>query len=496
MKILLIWPEFPATFWSFKYALPFIGKKSAFPPLGLLTVSSSLPSDWEKKLIDINVEPLKEDDLLWADYIFLSAMIVQKKSVAKVVEQAKKFKKKIIAGGPLFTINHEQFGQDIDCLALGESEETILHIIKDMQSDKLKKIYKASGQPDIQKTPLPDWNLINIKNYASLSVQFSRGCPFNCDFCDIELLNGRLPRAKGKEQIISELDLLYQQGWRGNVFFVDDNFIGNKKQLKEEILPAMINWMEEKKHPFTLNTQISINLADDETLMDLMIKAGFGSVFIGIESPDEDSLKECGKFQNTNRNLLDSIQRIQNHGLEVQAGFILGFDKDNASVFDRMTLFIQKSGIATAMVGLLQATPKTRLWERLRKENRLVDQPTGDNTDCTINFLPKMNLNALVSGYKKVLSHIYSPKNYYQRLFNFLKAYRPKTRTSFRLDWSRFSAFLKSIVILGIREKERKYYWKIFFWTIFKRPLLFPAVIKMTIEGFHFRKVSEEYFTS
>lgn len=496
MKILLVWPEFPATFWSFKYALPFIGKKSAFPPLGLLTVSNLLPENWEKKLVDINVENLKEEDLLWADFVFISAMIVQKKSVAEVIERAKKLDKKIIAGGPLFTINHEQYLKNIDCLALGEAEETVIKIVKDIQNNNLQKIYRASIQPDIQNTPLPDWDLINMKNYASLSVQFSRGCPFNCDFCDIELLNGRFPRAKNKNQILSELDLLYQKGWRGNVFFVDDNFIGNKTKLKEEILPAIINWMEEKKYPFTFNTQLSINLSDDEKLMELMTKAGFASVFVGIESPDEDSLKECGKFQNTNRNLLESIRKIQNRGLEIQAGFILGFDGDNASVFDRMTAFIQKSGIGTAMVGLLQATPKTRLWERLKNENRLIDQPTGDNTDCTINFLPKMKLDLLVSGYKKVLEHIYSPKNYYQRLFNFLKVYNPKTKTKFSIDAGRLSAFLKSIVILGIREKERKYYWKIFFWTIFKRPLLFPAVIKMAIEGFHFRKISEEYLST
>lgn len=494
MKILLVWPEFPTTFWSFKYALPFIGKKSAFPPLGLLTVSNLLPQNWEKKLIDMNVEDLKEKDLLWADFIFISAMIVQKKSVLEIIEKAKRLNKKIVAGGPLFTINHEQFADNIDHFVLGEAEDIMPEFLKDLKNNRLKKIYaQKTAMCNIQHTPLPDWNLINMKNYASLSIQFSRGCPFNCEFCDIELLNGRFPRVKNKEQILNELESLYQRGWRGNIFFVDDNFIGNKTKLKEEIMPAIIKWMEEKKYPFSFNTQLSVNLADDEALMNLMADAGFTAIFVGIESPDEDSLKECGKIQNTNRDLLESIKIIQNHGLAVQAGFILGFDKDSSSVFDRMTNFIQKSGITTAMVGLLQATPKTKLWERLKQENRLIDHPTGDNTDCTINFQPKMNLESLVSGYKNVLGNIYSPKNYYERLFNFIREYKPKTKQKYRPDMSRIAALWKSIFILGIKEKERKYFWKTFFWTIFRKPKLFPIIIQMAIEGFHFRKISEKH---
>jgi len=493
MRILLLYPKFPKTFWSFKYALPFIGKKVAFPPLGLLTVAALLPEEWEKRLIDLNIRKLNEKDLNWADFVFISAMVVQKESVKEIISQVKRFNKKIIAGGPLFTTGYEEYLNDIDHFILGEAEVTLPLFLRDFKSGNLKKIYQSKQWPDIRQTPLPIWELIDMKKYASMSIQFSRGCPFNCEFCDIVLLNGRVPRTKDKDQLLKELDALYYRGWRGSVFFVDDNFIGNKTILKKEILPAIITWMEEKKYPFIFNTQLSINIADDKELMNLMVKAGFNTVFVGIESPNEESLRECGKFQNVNRNLLESIKTIQNHGLQVQAGFIIGFDKDTPSIFDSMILFIQRSGIVTAMVGLLQAPSKTRLWERLKKEKRLVSQLTGNNTDCTINFIPKMNPYSLISGYKRVINYIYSPKNYYQRLIIFLKEYKPQEKRNYKLDFSHLLAFFKSIWILGIREKERVYYWKIFFWSLFKKPKLFPMIIDMTIKGFHFRKISEEY---
>ena len=492
MKILLIWPKFPTTFWSFKYALPFIGKRAAFPPLGLLTVASLLPQEWEKKLIDLNVEDLKDRDILWADFIFLSAMILQKNSVKKIVAKAKKFNKKIVAGGPLFTTGFENYLKEVDHLVLGEAEITLPRFLKDVKKGKIKKIYKPKGFADMEKSPIPLWKLINFKKYASLTIQYSRGCPFNCEFCDIIVLCGRKQRSKTKAQIISELETLYNLGWRGGIFFVDDNFIGNKEKLKREILPAIIKWQEKKKYPFVFNTQVSINLADDEKLMKLMTKAGFITVFVGIESPSKESLTECGKFQNINRNLLESVKKIQNYGLQVQGGFILGFDSDTPSIFERTIHFVQKSGIIAAMVGLLQAPPMTRLWQRLKKEKRLLGEPSGDNVNCTINFTPKMNIKTLFSGYKKVMKRIYSPKNYYQRLLLFLKNYKyPKWRP-FHLSWERFLAFLKSIWKLGIIEKERIHFWKVFFWSLFKKPKTFPIFIELAIYGFHFRKIAEK----
>ena len=494
MKILLLYPKFPKTFWSFKYALPFIGKKAAFPPFGLLTVAAMLPKDWEKKLVDLNIQDLDEKDLRWADLIFISAMIVQKESVRDIINLAKSLGKKIVAGGPLFTTGYEEFLNDIDCFVLGEAEATLPLFLEDFKKGDLKKVYKSDQWPNISYAPIPEWKLINMKKYVSMGVQLSKGCPFNCEFCDIVLLSGRVPRIKSREQILNELDALYQKGWREGVFFVDDNFIGNKIKLKEEILPAIIEWMEERKHPFSFNTQVSINFADDEELMKLMVKAGFNTVFIGIESPKEESLKECGKFQNLNRDLLTSVRTIQNRGLQVQAGFIIGFDQDTPSIFDRMILFIQTSGITTAMVGILQALPRTRLWERLKKERRLISQSNGD-IDGTINFTPKMDLSSLNSGYKKIVSHIYSPKHYSQRLINFLKEYKPgdKKGEPVKITFNQFLAFLKSILILGVRKKERRYYWKLFFWSLFKKPKLFPLAIDLAIKGFHFRKISEGY---
>lgn len=493
LKILFLWPKYPDTFWSFKYALPFVGKKAAFPPLGLLTIAALLPKDWDKKLVDLNVEELKDNQLQWADYVFISAMIIQKKSVKKIIKRAKKLGKKIVAGGPLFTTGYEEFSKNVDHFVLGEGEITIPHFLKDLNNGCPKKIYEQTEWADITKSPSPQWNLIDIKKYVTMNIQYSRGCPFNCEFCDIVLLNGRGQRAKNKAQVSRELDALYERGWRGNVFFVDDNFIGNSIRLKNEILPSIIQWMEEKKYPFSFNTQASVNLADDEKLMESMVKAGFDTAFIGIETPDEKSLAECSKFQNTKRNLLDSIQKIQRYGLQIQGGFIVGFDNDTSSIFERQINFIQKSGITAAMVGILGALPKTRLYQRLKKEKRLLKASSGDNTDSSMSFIPKMNKKALISGYQKILKTIYSPKNYYERIETFFKNYRPPKRNGFHFRFSQLEPFLKSIWLLGIREKERFYYWKLFFRTLLRKPNLFPLAIDLAIKGFHFRKISENY---
>lgn len=494
MRILLVYPKYPETFWSFKHALKFVGKKAAFPPLGLLTVASLLPEKWKKKLVDMNIQKLEDEDLKWADMVFITAMIVQKESVKEIIKRSKKLGKRIVAGGPLFTTGFREFIEDIDHFVLGEAENTLSLFLKDFKNGCLKQIYTPNEWPDIKKTPIPLWALIDMRKYASMSIQYSRGCPFNCEFCDIIILNGHTPRTKTKEQILVELETLYQKGWRDNVFFVDDNFIGNKEKLKKEILPAMIKWMEEKKHPFSFNTEVSINLSDDEVLMKLMVKAGFNIVFVGIETPDENSLKECNKFQNRNRDLIACIRKIQNHGLQVQGGFIVGFDSDTPSIFSRQIRFIQQSGIVTAMVGLLNAPPKTRLYQRLKRAGRILRHPSGDNTDCSINFVPKMNQKILMNGYKRILKTIYTPKYYYQRVITFLKEYNPPKKIKrIRFHLYHLKAFSRSIWKLGIKEKERIYYWKLFFWCLFSRPRFLPLAITFSIYGFHFRKVFERY---
>ena len=329
-----------------------------------------------------------------------------------------------------------------------------------------------------------------------MSIQYSRGCPFNCEFCDIVIMNGHTPRTKSKEQIIAELDALYNQGWRGSIFFVDDNFIGNKRKLRTEILPAIAAWMEEKNHPFSLFTEASINLADDEELMRLMTEAGFDNIFVGIESPNEESLTECNKMPNKNRDLLASVKKIQNHGFQVQGGFIVGFDSDPLSIFKSQINFIQKSGIVTAMVGVLMAPPGTKLYKRLKNENRLLPGGTGDNTDGTTNFIPKMGHDTLAHGYRHILNTIYAPKPYYERIKTFLEEYKPKGKKKGSINPHYIMALIKSMWVLGIKEKGRRYYWRLIIWTLAKKPKSFPLSIAFAIQGFHFRKVVEKIHTN
>jgi radical SAM superfamily enzyme YgiQ (UPF0313 family) len=494
MNALLIYPEFPDTFWSFRHALKFINRKASSPPLGLLTIAAMLPESWEKRLVDMNVESLRDNHLRWADLVFVSAMSVQKESVQGVIARCKAAGVRIVAGGPLFTTEYETYG-DVDHLVLNEAEITLPRFLEDFQKGVAGHFYTTDQWADLGQTPIPLWRLVNMKHYASINIQYSRGCPFNCEFCDITLLCGRIPRTKDKEQVLRELDSVYAYGFRGQVFFVDDNFIGNKKKLKGDILPAIVEWMERKKHPFSFNTQASIELSDHKDLMHLMVRAGFNSVFIGIESPHEQSLVECSKFQNRNRDLLASVKNIQKSGLEVQGGFIVGFDHDPATIFDTQIRFIQASGVVTAMVGVLIALPRTQLYERLKKEQRLLKESSGNNTAFSTNFIPKMDYDLLISGYKKILSTLYSPRHYYARLRTFLREYIPpeKKKKALRFRPNYIAAFFRSVVVLGIVGKERFHYWKLLVWMMFNRPGQIPQAITLSIYGFHFRKVFEKH---
>ncbi len=492
MKILLVYPKYPETFWSFKYALKFISKKATLPPLGLLTVAAMLPAEWEVRLIDKNVKKLSDADLLWADYVFLSAMSIQRESTEGIIRRCKSLDVRIIAGGPLFTSVPEEFS-DVDHLVLNEAEITLPLFLADLEQGKAQHIYTSSEWADLSTTPVPRFDLLDKKRYASMNIQYSRGCPFDCDFCNITVLYGRIPRTKDTSQVLAELDYIYTRGFRGSVFIVDDNFIGNKGKLKKEVLPAIIDWMEKRRHPFTLYTEASINLADDAELMKLMVRAGFDQVFIGIESPNDESLAECSKLQNRNRDLVASVRKIQQAGMEVQAGFIVGFDKDPALIFDRLIAFIQESGIVTAMVGLLNAPHGTKLYDRMKEEGRLVMSPTGDNTDFSINFIPKMSKEALLTGYNTILKTIYSPKHYYARVKTFLKGHHPAQIRSGNFRFTYVMAGFKSTVRLGIIGRERYQYWKLFFWSLFRRPRLFPLAITLAIYGFHFRKVFSKH---
>jgi radical SAM superfamily enzyme YgiQ (UPF0313 family) len=490
MKILLVFPRVPDTFWSFKHALRFVAKKAGEPPLGILTVAAMLPTEWQKTVVDLNVRALEDSEIARADYVFLSAMSIQEASARAIIERCNRLGTKVVAGGPLFTSRYDEF-EGVDHFVLNEAEITLPLFLEDLAHSRAQHLYTTNQWADLTTTPAPLWELIDFRHYATMNIQYSRGCPYDCEFCDITVLYGRVPRTKSIEQILAEMDRLRLLGWREHVFFVDDNFIGNRGKLKEQILPGLIKWMERYNHPFTFSTEASINMSDDEELMHLMGRAGFDRVFVGIESPNESSLLECKKIPNRNRDLLGSVHAIQRSGFQVDGGFILGFDNDPPSIFNTLITFIRDSGIVTAMVGILNAPRGTRLHQRLAKEGRLLSSITGDNTDFSINFVPRMNAEALLDGYNKVVRTIYSPKEYYARVLKFLRTYKPPHGRRKRIRTYHLVTLSKSIVFLGVIGKERIYFWKLFFWSLLRRPELFPTAITYAIYGFHFRKIFE-----
>lgn len=487
MNILLVYPKYPDTFWSFKHVLRFISKKAAFPPLGLLTVASMLPEEWKKKVVDANVAELKDEHIAWADMVFISAMIVQKDSAQEIISRCKSHGKIVVAGGPVFTTQHEKFS-GVDHFILNEAEVTLPEFLKDLKEGNPKEVYTSTIRPDVTKTPVPSWNLININNYATMAVQYSRGCPFNCEFCDIIIMNGRIPRTKTPGQLVDELNALYGAGWRGSVFIVDDNFIGNKMNVKQMLL-HLIDWQKTNNYPFKFLTEASTNLADDDELMKMMSRANFFKVFLGIESPNTDSLRECGKLQNVKRDLVETVRIIQQNGMQVMGGFIVGFDSDTESIFETQIRFIQQVGIVSAMVGLLTALPQTQLWQRLKAEGRLISDATGD-IDGRVNFVPKMEKKTLVEGYKKILSTIYSHKFYYQRIDTFIKQYKPTVRG--RISKKDIAAFIRSIWKIGILSKARFLYWKLLIKTFFTKIKALPMAVELAIFGVHYERFSQK----
>ncbi|MEJ2689042.1 MAG: B12-binding domain-containing radical SAM protein [Deltaproteobacteria bacterium] len=487
MNILLVYPQYPDTFWSFKHSLKFISKKAAFPPLGLLTAAAMLPEDWRKKLVDLNVEPLSDEHLAWADLVFVSAMIVQKESARQIIKRCGAHGKTVVAGGPVFTTQHEQF-EGVDHFVLNEAEITLPLFLADLAAGQPKALYASAERPEITRTPVPLWSLIDLRNYATMAIQYSRGCPFNCEFCDIIIMNGRIPRVKSPAQMKKEFQALFDAGWRKSVFIVDDNFIGNTKEVKQ-LLPHLIEWQRQHRFPFTLLTEVSANLARDEELMGLMSAANFFKVFMGLETPNQDSLLECGKKQNTVGSMTEVVDTIHRHGMQVMGGFIVGFDHDPENIFDMQVRFIQQIGVVTAMVGILTALPQTRLWHRLKAEKRLLNDATGENTDGRLNFRPRMDKEKLIAGYQQLLATLYSPKNYYQRIHTFLRNYTPTARA--RLTGEDLLAFLRAGWRLGIVSKARFRYWKLIVKTFLVKRRALPMAVELAIHGFHFEKVLE-----
>lgn len=490
MNALLLYPKFPATFWSFQHALKFIDKKAANPPLGLVTIAALFPDEWNVRLVDLNVEEVTDELIVWADLVFISAMTIQRKSVDEIVKRCNALETPVVAGGPLFSCEPECF-TEIDHLVLNEGEITFREFLDDYSRGCARKVYATSNYASMESSPIPRFELLDMQAYDTMSVQFSRGCPYHCDFCNVTALFGHRPRLKSTRQFIAELDALYHAGWRRKIFIVDDNFIGNKKILKEDVLPALIDWRKGKTGCQFI-TEASINLADDDELIEMMTLAGFDSVFIGIETPNIQGLNECHKAQNTRRDLLQNVHKLEEAGLQVMAGFIVGFDSDPESIFQQQYDFIQESGIVTAMVGLLQAPAGTELYTRLKSENRIMEGFSGDNGDGDTNVISKMDPALLRAGYVNLVRRLFEPESVYQRIMTLLDHFCPR-REPVTMTWTEIKAFIRSIMWIGIQSDARKQYWKLFWKTIIKYPSKLPLAITMTVFAYHFRVISLEH---
>ena len=491
MNVLLVNPEFPDTYWSFRHALSFEGKRSAFPPLALLTIAPLLPAHWNRRLVDMNVRRLKAADIEWADLVFITGMLVQKESLTRVAAEARARGKRVVVGGPYVTTSNEDFTH-ADHVFIGEAETTLPLFVEELERGEPRRLYRAGERPAMSRAPIPDFKLAELKRYSAMAVQYSRGCPFQCEFCDIIEVYGRVPRTKSPEQMLAELDALRSAGWSGSVFIVDDNFIGNKRNVKQ-FLPRLTEWQRRNGYPFLFLTEASVNLAEDDEMLAEMRRAGFQRVFLGIETPVQESLKEVRKTQNLKANMLDGIKKIQSYGMEVMGGFIIGFDTDPKDIFERQIAFIRDSAIPLAMVGLLNALPHTQLWRRLKQEGRLLAESTGDNTSASLNFVPKIDSARLIEGYKSVLQTIYSSKEYYQRALDCLK--RVSDRQPIHRHRSIRNALLSATRItlkMGILDRERREFWRYIGQAASEHRDKFAEAMRLAAVGYHFRKLVED----
>jgi radical SAM superfamily enzyme YgiQ (UPF0313 family) len=495
---LLVYPEFATSFWSFKFTLQYLGKKSSMPSLGLLTLANMFPTDYNLRLVDMNVQPLTDADLHWADLVCTSTMIVQRKSLEHVIARAKRAGKPVVAGGPHPTSYWEDIA-DVDYFLLGEVEDTFPRFLRDLEQGTAKHSYMPQEKPAITQTPLPRYDLINMRAYGSMLLQFSRGCPFDCEFCDITKLYGRVPRTKTPEQMLAEFNLLYDLGWRGALFLVDDNFIGNRRDALR-LLRALIPWQRDRHYPFNLCTEASMNLVEYEELMDAMVQAGFTSVFVGIETPTPAALIATKKKQNVSKEdpeyPLHAVQTLQAKGFEVMGGFILGLDGDTPDAFDAHIRFIQQAAIPMAMEGLLTVLKGTDLYYRLEREGRLRGDTTGDNLAMQLNFVSEMPEEVLNTGYKRVLNTIYDRRlaNYFARcwtLVQHLDRSRAPTPMSTPLRLSEMMRFaLASLKQLASAQGPA--YLQFLSRVITRHPDMLQEALGLAAKGYHLRKITEQ----
>ena len=497
---LFVYPEFPPSYWGYKYALDFAGKKSAMPPLGLLTVAGMFPKNYQLKVVDMNVNTLTDADIDWADVVLTSTMVVQKESLYEVIQRCNRAGVPIVAGGPHPTSYHDNIREEaegeVDHFFFGEVEEIFEDFLTDFEAGVAKDVYKEKRKPDITLAPPPRYDLINIHDYGSMALQFSRGCPFDCEFCDITKLFGRVPRTKNNEQMLTEFDMLYRLGWQGSLFVVDDNFIGNKRDAMR-LLPEVISYQKERDFPFKLFTEASVNLVEIPDMLDAMSDAGFDMVFLGIESPNEDALLMTKKKQNTNKEedagsyLLRAIRTIQNSGMEVTGGFIIGMDGDKE--FDSHIRFIQEAGVPMAMAGLLTALKETNLYHRLQNEGRLLDESTGNNTDITLNFVPELPREHLISEYRRVVSTLYDPtlENYFERCLTLIKNLKPVKHSGQKIGKMELMAVARSIR-RQLFSKQGPAYLRFLINVIKDYPSMLDKAIRLAIHGYHFEKMTSQ----
>jgi radical SAM superfamily enzyme YgiQ (UPF0313 family) len=498
MNALLISPEFPTSYWGYQHALEFVDKKSVMPPLGLLTVAGMFPEEgYNLRLVDMNIEALTDADLEWADAVFTSTMIVQQQSLVDVAKRCREAGTPVVAGGPHPTSFSDELDH-VDHLVLGEVENSFANFLADWSAGKAERIYDAPAKPDVSDAPVPRYDLLKLDAYDSMASQFSRGCPFDCEFCDITKLFGRVPRTKSDEQMLAEFNTLYDLGWRGGIFLVDDNFIGNKRDA-QRLLTAVAAWQKERGYPFHIYTEASVNLAAMDDLMDTMVDAGFNMVFLGIETPTAAALAKTKKGQNVKAGednfLLEAIRKIQHKGIEVAGGFILGLDGEDESVFDAQIDFIQEAGIVRAMVGLLTALRGTDLYKRLGEEGRLLHDSTGNNVEITLNFVPEIDPEVLVAGYKRVLTTLYdgSLKNYFARTLKMYEHLNPDTPAN-RIHGSGITK--RDLVAVGrsirrqVFSRQGPAYLSFLAKVLVRHPRMIPAAVTSAIIGYHFEKVT------
>ena len=489
MKTLLIYPEFPPTFWSYEKILELVNRKVLLPPLGLITVAAILPQTWEFKLVDRNITTVTEAEWNWAELVILSGMIVQKSDFIAQIQEAKKRGKLVAVGGPYPTsVPHEIESAGADFLILDEGEITLPLFVEAIERGETSGVFRTTEKPDVTSTPIPRYDLLELDTYDSMSVQFSRGCPFQCEFCDIIVLYGRKPRTKTPEQLLKELDYLYELGWRRGVFMVDDNFIGNKRNVKL-LLKALKVWQAEHQYPFRFNTEASVDLADDAELMELMVQCNFDAVFLGIETPDTSSLELTKKYQNNRSPLLEAVDKIIRAGLRPMAGFILGFDGEKPGAGSRIIDFVEQAAIPTALFSMLQALPNTALWNRLETEGRLINPKKFDiNQTTLINFIPTRPVEEIAEEYIETFWQLYDPERYLERTYRcFLKLGAPQCHPP-----AKFPSLvdLKALAIViwrqGFKRKTRWKFWLYLFSIIKQNPGVWEHYLTLCAHNEHF----------